>query len=227
VSKKKKVSKKRSLFWFFAKPKRSFACFCTHFAETTMVEVVVGGGVDIAVANNGVLTLGEWLFACVARRSFALSFLRSFVPLFVHLLVRVVAVVGGVDIAVDDNGVPTLGEWLFACVARRSFALSFLRSFVPLFVHSLVCRSFVSLLVCLASLDRSFVRSFACSVVHVGGVDAGVDIAVDDNGVLTLGEWLFACVARSLVRSFARSFDRSFVRSFVWLRSFVRSWWWC
>ena len=32
-----------------------------------MVVVVVGGGVDIGVANNGVLTLGEWLFACVAR----------------------------------------------------------------------------------------------------------------------------------------------------------------
>jgi hypothetical protein len=38
-------------------------------------------------------------------------------------------------------------------------------------------------------------------MVVVGG---GVDIAVDDNGVLTLGEWLFACGAHSFVCSFAR-----------------------
>jgi hypothetical protein len=95
-------------------------------------------------------------------------------------------------------------------------------------------RSFMSLFVWLASFTRSFVRLFACSLVHVGGVDAGVDIAVDNNGVLTLGEWLFACVARSFVHVFACLFGliHSFVHSFV---PFVRSlacscwwwWWWC
>jgi hypothetical protein len=130
-----------------------------------LVVVGGGGGVDIAVNNNGVLTLGEWLFACVAR-SFVhvfvclVGFIHSFVRSFVRSLVHVGGVDAGVDIAVDDNGVLTLGEWLFACVARSfvhvfaclfGFIHSFIRSFVPLFVHSLV---------------------------HVGGGGGGVDIAV-------------------------------------------------
>jgi hypothetical protein len=103
--KEKKVSKKRSLFCFFAKPKRSFACFCTLFCrddhgERWWLLVVVVGGVDIAVADNGVLTLGEWLFACVARSfirtlvpSFVRSFLCSFIRLFVLLLLLLLVVV--------------------------------------------------------------------------------------------------------------------------------------
>jgi hypothetical protein len=67
----------------------AFACFCTllhaFFAESTMVKVG-------AVNDNGVLTLGEWLFACVAR-SFVHSFIHSFVRSFVRSLVMVVVVV--------------------------------------------------------------------------------------------------------------------------------------
>jgi hypothetical protein len=108
VSKKKQCQRKDHFFAFLQNQNALLHAFARFFAETTMVEVVVVGGVDFAVDDNGVLlTLGEWLFACVARRSFALSFLRSFVPLFVHSLVRVVVVGGGVDIAVDDNGVRT------------------------------------------------------------------------------------------------------------------------
>jgi hypothetical protein len=51
------------------------------------------------------------------------------------------------------------------------------------------------------ALLHAFARLFAeTTMVKVGGGGGGgVDITVDDNGVLTLGESLFACVARSLV----------------------------
>jgi hypothetical protein len=72
------------------------------------------------------------------------------------------------------------------------------------------------------ALLHAFARFFAeATMVEVVVVGGGVDIAVDDNGVLTLGEWLFACVARSLVRSCIRLFVCSFVRSFIF--SFVGS----
>jgi hypothetical protein len=65
-------------------------------------------------------------------------------------------------------------------------------------------------------------------VVVVGG--GGVDIAADNNGVLTLGGWLFACVARPFVSLLVCLALFGFVRSFVplFVRSFARSWgWWC
>jgi hypothetical protein len=170
---RKKSVKEKITFLLFCKTKTLFCmllhAFCRDdHGESWWLLVVVVGGVDIAVADNGVLTLGEWLFACIAR-SFIRTLVPSFVPLFVHSLVRVVVVVGGggVDIAVDDNGVLTLGEWLFACVAR-SFVHSFLcLSFMHWIVRSFVCRSFVSLLVCLASLAHSFIRSFVRSLLLV------------------------------------------------------------
>jgi hypothetical protein len=104
VEKHQRKSVKKITFCNLCKTKTRF---CTLFAETTMVEVVVVvvvGGVD-----NGVLTLGEWLFACVARL-FVCSFLPSFVPSFLH-------------------------SFLCSFVVRvRSFML-----FLRVVVHSLVC----------------------------------------------------------------------------------------
>ena len=51
-------------------------------------KLVVGGGVDIAVDDNGVLTLGEWCLLALHIRSFIHVFVRSFVPLFLCSFVR-------------------------------------------------------------------------------------------------------------------------------------------